>query len=363
MTKRWRVGILGLGHWYSAYGLARALPEYDRAELVAVASPDGARLEEFGRTFGVRGTTEYDALIARPDVEIVQIAAPVSEIPDLTIKAAQAGKHIILGKPMAMTLAQADAMVEAVEAAGVFCVPFQGLMRLRGGALKARIDAGEIGDIAVMHQVSRWAIAEDWYRSGTPGWFVDPRHVPGGAFIDEGIYWIDMFRYLAGSEVVQVEAKMRNLVHRDLEVEDWGFAVLTFANGVIATLEASWTINAPRVTGPSPKHNSVVRLEVVGTRGEISDQWFRDPGRAVLAAGAANWVFERQADASFGPAAPFPLDHLIACLDRGEPPVTTIRDARASFAVAMAAYDSARRGQVSQPAAAEAGPGAADPEP
>lgn len=351
VTKRWRVGILGLGHWYSAYGLARALPEYDRAELVAVACPDRARLEEFGRAFGVEGTTEYDALIARPDVDIVHIAAPVSEIPDLTIKAAQAGKHIVLGKPMAMTLAQADAMVEAVEAAGVSCVPFQGLMRLRGGALKARLDAGEIGDIAVMHQVSRWSIAEDWYRSGTPGWFVDPRHVPGGAFIDEGIYWIDMFRYLAGSEVVQVEAKMRNLVHHDLEVEDWGFAVLTFANGVIATLEASWTINAPRVTGPSPKHNSVVRLELVGTRGEIVDQWFRDPGRAVLAAGAANWVFERQADASFGPVSPFPLDYLIACLDRGEPPATTVRDARASFAVAMAAYDSARRGQVSVPEA------------
>lgn len=362
VMKRWGVGILGLGHWYSAYGLARALPEYDRAALVGVASPDAGRVDEFSRTFNVAGTTDYDALIARADVDIVHIAAPVCDIPALTIKAANAGKHIVLGKPMAMTLAQADAMVEAVEAAGVSCVPFQGLMRLRGGALKARIDAGEIGDIAVMHQVSRWSIAEDWYRSGTPGWFVDPRQVPGGAFIDEGIYWIDMFRYLAGSEVVQVEAKMRNLVHRDLEVEDWGFAVLTFANGIIATLEAAWTINAPRVTGPSPKHNSVVRLEVVGTRGEIVDQWFRDPGRAVLAAGAANWVFERQADASFGPASPFPLDYLIGCLDRQEPPATTIRDARASLAVALAAYDSARRGQVSQPLSVGSGLSAGGPE-
>jgi predicted dehydrogenase len=348
VTKRWGVGILGLGHWYSAYGLARALPEYDRAALVGVASPDAARVDEFSRTFGVAGTTDYDAILDRADVDIVHIAAPVAEIPALTMKAARAGKHIILGKPMAMTVAEADAMVEVVEAAGVSCVPFQGLMRLRGGALKARLDAGEIGDIAVMHQVSRWSIAEDWYRSGTPGWFVDPRQVPGGAFIDEGIYWIDMFRYLAGSEVVEVEAKMRNLVHRDIEVEDWGFAVFTFANGIIATLEAAWTINAPRVTGPSPKHNSVVRLEVVGTRGEIVDQWFRDPGRAVLAAGADDWVFERQADASFGPASPFPLDYLIRCLDRGEPPAATIRDARASFAVAMAAYESARRGQVSR---------------
>ena len=153
-------------------------------------------------------------------------------------------------------------------------------MRLRNAELKARIDKGEIGDIILLHQTSRWSIAEDWYNSGKPGWFVDPRHVPGGAFIDEGIYWIDCFRWLTGSEIVEVEAKIANLVHKDIAVEDWGMATFTFANGVIATLEAAWTINAPRKTGPSPKQNSVVRLEVVGTRGEIIDQWFRAPGRA-----------------------------------------------------------------------------------
>src|SRR5690606_18111040 len=131
VTKRWGVGILGLGHWYSAYGLARALPEYDRAALVGVASPDAARVDEFSRTFGVAGATDYDAILDRADVDIVHIAAPVAEIPAPTMKAARAGKHIILGKPMAMTVAEADAMVEVVEAAGVSCVPFQGLMRLR----------------------------------------------------------------------------------------------------------------------------------------------------------------------------------------------------------------------------------------
>src|SRR5690606_20545824 len=92
------------------------------------------------------------------------------------------------------------------------------------------------------------------------------------------------------------------------------------------------------------KHNSVVRLELVGTRGEIAEQWFRDPGRAVLAAGADNWMFERQAEAAFGPAAPFPLDYLIGCLERGESAATTIRDARAALEIALAAYESARRG-------------------
>ena len=341
----WRVAVLGLGHWYSAFGLARALPEYPKATLVAAAWHHPAQLAKFASAFGVDAYSDYDAVLSRDDVDIVHIASPVSEIPDLAIRAARAGKHIILGKPMAMTVAEADTMVDAVRASKVTCVAFQGLMRLRAGALKARIDRGEFGDLAVLHQTSRWSIAEDWFESGTPGWFVDPRHVPGGAFIDEGIYWIDLFRWLAGSEIVRVDAKTANFVHKDLAVEDWGMASFTFANGIHATLEAAWTINAPRATGPSPKHNSVVRLEVMGTRGEYIDQWFRDPGRAVLSAGAHNWVFERQAEPPFSAVTPFPLDHLIDCLESGQPSPANIDEARKAFVVAMAAYQSARQGR------------------
>ncbi len=345
MERKWRVAILGLGHWYSAYNLARALRDYPRAELIAAAWHDKSQLDAFTGTFDVDGYESYEALLEHERIDIVHLAAPVSELHDLTIAAARAGKHIILGKPMAMTVPQADAMVAAVEAAGVRCMPFQGIGRLRLADLKRRIDKGEIGEVLVLHQTCRWSIAEDQYGSGQPGWFADPRHVPGGALIDEGIYWIDFFRWLAASDVVQVEARIGNLVHKDIAVEDWGMATFTFANGIIATLEASWTINAPRKTGPSPKHNSVVRLEIVGSRGEVIDQSFRVPGRAVLAAGAADWVYERQSEDLLAPATPQPLAHLIDCLESNRPTAATIQEARASFVVAMAAYQSAREGR------------------
>jgi predicted dehydrogenase len=337
----WRVAVLGLGHWYSAFGLARALREYPKAELVAAAWHDRPQLDAFTTMFGVRGYASYTELLEREDVDIVHLAPPVSEMHDLAILAANAGKHIVLGKPMAMTVEEADRMVAAIEAAGILCMPFQGIMRLRAADLYERVRAGEIGDLAVIHQTCRWSIAEDWYNSGTPGWFADPAHVPGGAFIDEGIYWIDLFRWMTGSEVVEVDARMANLVHRELAVEDWGLATFTFANGALATLEASWTINAPRTSGPSPKQNSVIRLELVGTRGEIVDQWFRAPGRAVLAAGAKDWVYERQSEVPYAPAVPFPLGHLIECLETQTAPVASIRDARTAFALAMAAYRAA----------------------
>jgi predicted dehydrogenase len=343
--RKWRIAILGLGHWYSAYGLARTLRECPNAQLVAAAWNHQAQLDAFARTFGVNAYSSAEELLEREQVDIVHLAAPVSDLEALTILSARAGKHIILGKPMAMNVAQADRMVEAVEASGVSCVAFQGIMRLRAADLKTQIDNGAIGDLVLLHQTGRWSIAEDWYHSGTPGWFADPRHVPGGAFIDEGIYWLDLFRWLSGSEVIQVEAKIANLVHKDIAVEDWGMATFTFANGIIATLEAAWTINAPRKTGPSPKQNSVVRLEVIGTRGEIIDQWFRAPGRAVLEAGAADWVFERQSEDPFTPPSPFPLTHLIDCLENNRQTPATIQEARRSLVVALAAYESAKQGR------------------
>jgi len=277
MTHKWRVGILGLGHWYSCYGLARGLPEYPKAELVAVAYHDEDKVHEFAATFGIQAYADYDELLARGDIDLVHIASPAAEIPECTMKAARAGKDMVMGKPTAMTVAQADDMVQAVEDAGVMCLPFQGMSRLQMAGLKRQLDQGLIGDIVVMHATGRWSIAEDWFRSGRPGWFVDPAQAPGGAFINEGIYSVEQLCWLAGSEVGQVEAKMANLVHKDIEVEDWGMATFTFKNGIIATLEASWTINSPQKSGPSPKQNGVIRLEIIGTRGEIIQDRLRVP--------------------------------------------------------------------------------------
>jgi predicted dehydrogenase len=343
-ARKWRVGVLGLGHWYSAYGLARGLGGYPRAELVAVAWPHAEQREEFARTFGVEAHADYASLLARSDVDIVHVATPVADIPACAITAAEAGKHILLGKPMAMNAAQANEMVAAVEKAAVVCVAFQGMARLRSAALKKRLDDGLVGRIVALHATARWSIAEDWFRSGRPGWFADPTQVPGGAFIDEGIYAIEEMRWLAGSEVARVEARIANLVHPDLAVEDWGMATFEFANGVIGTLEAGWTVTAPQATGPSPKQNGTVRLEIVGTRGEVVEERLRRPGLSVLAAGAKGWVFESPSDEPFGPTAPAPLDHLIDCVETGRAPVASIQEARRSFLVALAAYESARKG-------------------
>ncbi|HLZ08018.1 MAG TPA: Gfo/Idh/MocA family oxidoreductase [Chloroflexota bacterium] len=345
MTRQWRVGVLGLGHWYSAYGLARALAEHPRASLVAVASPDAEKRHAFASTFHLDEHETPDDLLVRTDVDIVHICPPVRDIPEYTIKAAAAGKHMVVGKPLAMTLEEADAMVDAIRRSGVTCMPFQGTYRVGWAGVKRRLTDSAIGDVVVMHATSRWSIAEDWFHSGKPGWFADPTQVPGGAFIDEGVYAIDQLCWLAESSVVEVSARVANLVHDDIGVEDWGFANLTFSNGIVATIEASWTINSPRKSGPSPKQNGVVRVEIVGTRGEMIQDSLHGTGWSILGSGAAGWVAERVAGEFNAPPSAGPMGHLIDCLDGGTAAVASIEDARAALAVGFAAYESARMGK------------------
>ena len=121
---------------------------YPRAELVAAAWPDANQLAAFTSAFGIKGYRDYQELLDNENIDIVLIAAPVALIPELAIRSARAGKHIVLGKPMAMTVDEADRMIEAVDRAGVLCFPYQGIMRLRGADLKHRIDAGQIGDLS-----------------------------------------------------------------------------------------------------------------------------------------------------------------------------------------------------------------------
>jgi predicted dehydrogenase len=344
MAKTWRVGVVGLGHWYSAFGLARALPEYSKAELVAVAYHDEPKAREFGRLFSVEAYTDYDDLLAREDIDIVHICPPGVEMPDCTIKAARARKHIILGKPLAMSVERAAEMVEVVEGAGVVCVPWPEMYRVTDVALKARLDGGLIGDIAVIHATGRWSIGEDWLRSGKVGWFADPIQTPGGAMIDEGMSSLGWIRWLAGSDALTVDAKVANYVHKDIGVEDWALASFTFDNGIIATLENSWTINSPQKTGPSPKQNGVIRTEIIGTRGEVIQERLRVPSTAVLASGAPSWVFERPMAEYFVSSPPGALDYLITCIERGQDPEANIQQALKSFRMVMSTYEAARTG-------------------
>ena len=204
---------------------------------------------------------------------------------------------------------------------------------------------GEFGDLAVLHQTSRWSIAEDWYQSGTPGWFVDPAQVPGGAFIDEGIYWIDLFRWLAAARSSRSRRRPPTWSTRTSPSRTGGWR-----------RSPSPTASTRRLKPPGPstrRDRPALRPNTTASSGSRSSARAAStstsgsaiPGGRCCAAGADNWVFERQAEPPFSAVTPFPLDHLIDCLESGRPSPANIDEARKSFVVAMAAYQSAREGR------------------
>jgi len=336
---------MGLGHWYSGVRLAQAMPQYDKAELVAVAALDGAKARAFGDMFGVPAYTDYDQFLAEADVDMLHISPPSAEMRDCAVKAAQAGKHFVLGKPIAMNLAEADEIIAAVESSDVTCVTYQGLRRLRGANLKRQLDEGIIGEVKVIHITQRVGIAEDWIDSGTPGWFADPKQTPGGSFADEATYALEQLIFLTDSHVVEVSgAKVGNFVHPGLETEDWAMGTFTFGNGTIATIESAWTISVPRLSGPSPKENNHSRTEIIGTEGEMLSSRLYTPGNGLLNRNAPYWTFSRPMPRRNATARPGGIDYLIRCVEEGEEPVTSLHIARETLAVVLATYESARTG-------------------
>lgn len=336
---------MGLGHWYSGVRLAQALPQYDKAELVAVAALDEAKAQAFGNMFGVPAYTDYDEFLAEADVDMLHISPPSAEMCDCAVKAAQAGKHFVLGKPMAMNLAEADDIITAVEQSGITCVTYQGLRRLSDANLKRQLDEGIIGEVKVIHIMQRVGIAEDWLNSGTPGWFADPKQSPGGSFADEATYALERLIFLTDSHVVEVSgAKVGNFVHPGLETEDWAMGTFTFGSGTIATIESAWTISVPRLSGPSPKENNHNRMEIIGTEGEMLFGRLYTPGNGLLNRNAPYWTFSRPMPRRNAPARPRGIDHLIQCVEEGRDPVTSLLVARETLAVVLATYESARTG-------------------
>jgi len=349
----YNVGIMGLGHWYWASNLARALTEHPKANLAAVSSPREDILEEFTNLFGVKAYSDYNELLLNEKIDIVLIVPPVANICEYALAAAKAGKHILLGKPMAMNLKEADQIVETIKQTGIKAVPLDALFKMNR-SIKKQIEKGEIGDIVFLGSSCHTGIAEDWYRSGTPGWFVDPHYVPGGALLDEAIYNIQLLRFYANSEVKEVNyARIDNLVHKDINVEDFGIGFLTFENGIIAKIEASWSIVTPQKTKPSPKGNGYNRLEITGNKGEIIVSNIPFNFQAILGKSHPNWTFIRGANQPMAEISGPPgfeginliINHLIECIEKNIEPIATCADAKKALEVGLAMYKSAREGK------------------
>ncbi|MCY4437705.1 MAG: Gfo/Idh/MocA family oxidoreductase [Chloroflexi bacterium] len=334
-----RFGIAGMDHWYAGFGALRGIAASDNAVVTAAAHRKTAYLEATARDFDIPYTTDdYHEIVRRDDVDVVVAACTTAEAPALCQEAARHGKHIICVKPMALTLADADAVVAAVQEAGVGFYPLEALQAGGGAAQQYAqwLQEGRIGRPISTTVIRRGGLpTQEW-----PGvhvartWWLDASLAPGGGWIDHAIYDVHMLRKLLGAEVVRVTGATANLVHKDIPLEDFGVATLTFDNGVVATLEVTWS------SGPE---SGMHAFQLVGTEGQIATDGIS--GKLAVRGNFAPWqgwvLSDATQDAGRGS-----IGAMVDFLQEGKPLPASVADGRTNLAVCLGFYEAARHDRV-----------------
>ena len=253
MKMKW--GVIGCG------GIAdrRTLPGMmlsDIVEVVAVMDANKAAAENCKEKYGAKYAFEkYEDVLALDEVEAVYIASPVFFHKEQAIAAAKAKKHILLEKPVAMTVEDAEEIKKVcIENNVKISIGF--LMRFHGYHQKIReiIAEGKIGEI-----VSMRGQFTCWYPDIEGAWRQKKATAGGGALVDMGIHVIDLMHYLTGLKAVEVAAFNQTQTF-NYEVDDSSNLIMKMDNGSVAYVDSNFNI---------PDAASVAKLEIYGTKGSI----------------------------------------------------------------------------------------------
>ena len=363
MGGRMRFGILGCGVIGPHH--AKAIAGLEEAELVVVADEVPERARNLAEEYGCDWTESASGLLTSPEVDAVCVCTPSGMHAEAGVAALEAGKHVVIEKPLDVTLGAADRLLAVQRATGgKVAVISQHRFDAATLAVKEAMDGGRFGRATSGSAEVRWWRSQSYYDSG--GWRGTWALDGGGVLINQAIHSVDLLQWLMGP-VVEVAAYTELLAHRDIEVEDTAVAILRFAGGAIGTILAT-TAAYPGLTA---------RIVVHGDRGSavIDDdrlEFFHAAadgggGEAYGAGGGGNQAEEEMqrfggADPGAGAGAdPGSLsmahrdqirDFARAVREGGEPIVDAV-EGRKPLAIIRAIYESSRTGK---PAKVEEGP-------
>lgn len=230
-------GIIGCGvisDWH-----ARSVQAIDGAELIGAADLNEAARKSFAERYGIRAFDSIEDLLACPEISVVSICVPSGLHAPLAIQAANAGKNIIVEKPMALTVSEADEVIAACEKNGVKVavisqIRFTEAIRV----LKKAINDGTFGRIVTGDVFMRYYRSPEYYASSA--WRGTYKMDGGGALMNQGIHGIDCLQYVMG-DIKSVMASAKTLVH-NIEVEDTCSAVVEYANGAIGVIQGTTSV-------------------------------------------------------------------------------------------------------------------------
>ena len=299
-----KVGLIGAGNISDTHARAARAAGLD---VAVVAGDHRDKVRQLAERYGAASFDTLDLLLREP-IDVVLIGSPSGCHADQAIAAARAGKHVLVEKPLDISTARIDALLDEVDRADVTLgVFFQDRLHPDVVAMKRAIDSGEIGAPILATGEVKWNRPPEYYANsrwrGT--WALDG----GGALINQGIHTVDLLLHLLGP-VAHVAGRTATRVHA-IEAEDTAVVMLEFASGAFATIQAT--------TAAQPAQPR--RVEIVGTNGTLTFS------ETATTAAVANELPHKRI-----------IDDFVDAIRNRRPPICDGREGRRSVAVVEAVY-------------------------
>ncbi|CAA6693585.1 MULTISPECIES: Gfo/Idh/MocA family protein [unclassified Lentimonas] len=338
-----KFGIIGAGMIGSFH--AQAIAAMQGGTLGGVADRASERTTAFAVQYSTKAYDSVDAMLADPEIEVVTIGTPSGAHFDPAMAAIEAGKHVIIEKPLEVTTERIDQMIAAARAKGVTLAAVLN-RRFHPGmdAFKKAADAGRFGKLTNASAYVKWYRDQAYYDSA--GWRGTWALDGGGALMNQSIHTIDALLYLAGP-VKSVQANTACLAHVDIEVEDIAVAILEFESGARGIIEGS--------TCTWSKDGHPARVQLAGTEGSVflADEAFEiwDFMHETEADESIRAQFMQGADAGLGANDPTAIsfyqhqrnfEEVVNAIQAGREPSTGAAEARKSVELIQAIYQSAQ---------------------
>jgi predicted dehydrogenase len=336
MGKTLNFGLIGCGRIAPRH--AQSLAEIDGAHLAAAADIIPSRAENFHKQYGAEPYTDYRRLLDRKDLDVITICTPSGLHAGMAIEALQAGKHVIVEKPMALSLETADALIEAARTANrKLCIVLQNRYNPPMLDLRSAVDAGKLGRLMLGSATVRWFRPQEYYEDEWHGTLA----MDGGALMNQSIHHIDALQWLMG-DVESVFAYTATLAHK-MEAEDVGVASLRFKGGALGTVEGSTLTYPENLEGSVAIFGEKGSAKVGGTALNRKVFW--------KLAGELEHEKEMLTREQVDPPSVYGYSHRAVIMDMidavltDRAPKTHGLEGRRSVAVVLAIYESARTGK------------------
>lgn len=327
----------------------RALQDVPNTRVAALfdAFPNAAQKLKDSLGLDCAVCASLEEMLARKDVNVVIVATPSGVHMDPAVAAARAGKHVVVEKPLEITLQRCDSIINACDQNKVkLCTIFPSRFGDANMELKKAVEAGRFGRLTLGETTCKWWRAQSYYDTG--GWKGTKALDGGGALMNQAIHNVDLLLWLMGP-VAQVGGFTAMLAHQRIEVEDTAVACLRFRSGALGVLQATtsvWPGFPKTIAIHGDKGSAVIEQDDLL-------RWQFDP--EIAADAQLRQRFAVKVGASGGSSDPSAISHVgharqlsdfVAAIASGRPPGVDGREGRRAVEVILAVYEATETGRV-----------------